>query len=118
MKIRFVSLIALLFLQVFIACTKDSLPDGRFIGTWVSEDNADTIIFINDNSFKSPRYDRVMHIFGYSYDNDSITIQYQGPNKILVQPSTHHYSLSNSLLTIDFSKVNYGFERKRFSFKK
>lgn len=111
MNIRSTILTAILFLQVFISCNKDSLPDGRFIGIWIAEDKTDTLYFIDDQTFKQTAYDRVLHSYAYSYTEDSITIQYAGPNFVLVRPSTHHYSLSNSLLAIDFSKVNYGFER-------
>lgn len=110
MKIRFVSLIAILFLQVFISCNKDSLPDGRFIGTWIAEDKTDTLYFIDDQTFKQTAYDRVLHSYAYSYTEDSIKIQYAGPNFVLVRPSTHHYTLTNSTLIIDLQKVNYGFE--------
>lgn len=110
MKIRSTSLISILFLQVFISCNKDSLPDGRFIGTWVSEDKTDTLFFIDDHTFKKPAYDRLLHTYVYSYTEDSITIQYAGPNFVLARPSTHHYTFTHSTLIIDLYKVNYGFE--------
>jgi hypothetical protein len=111
MNMRFTSLMAILLLQVFISCNKDSLPDGRFIGTWIAEDKTDTLYFIDDQTFKQTAYDRVLHSYAYSYTEDSITIQYAGPNFVLVRPSTHHYTLNKSTLIIDLYKVNYGFER-------
>jgi len=110
MNVRSSSLIVILFFQVFISCNKDSLPDGRFIGTWIAEDKTDTLYFIDDQTFKQTAYDRVLHSYAYSYTEDSITIQYAGPNFVLVRPSTHHYTLNNSTLIIDLQKVNYGFE--------
>jgi len=98
--------LAVVLLQVTESCKKDSLPDGRFIGTWVSEDKTDTLYFINDNTFKMPHYDRILHTYTYTYDKDSITIQYAGPNMILLPPSTHHYTLSHSTFTIDKYKLN------------
>ena len=92
------------------SCKKDSLPDGRFIGTWIAVDKTDSLYFIDDQTFKSPRADGVLHTFDYSYSEDSITIQYAGPNMILVRPSTHHYTLTRSTLSIDLYKVNYGFD--------
>jgi len=118
MNIRSTILTTILFLQVFISCNKDSIPDGRFIGTWISEDKTDTMFIIDDYTFKKPFYDRLLHSFEYSYTEDSITIQYAGPNMILVRPSTHHYSLTRSTLTIDFSKVNYGFEQVKKEYLK
>lgn len=108
MNIRSSILTVILFLQVFIACNKDSLPDGRFIGTWVSEEKTDTMIFIDDHTFKKPRPDGLLHTFMYSYSEDSITIQYAGPNFVLTRPSTHHYMLNNSTLIIDLYKSNNG----------
>lgn len=100
------------------SCKKDSLPDGRFIGTWITEDKTDTLFFIDDHTFKKPAYDRVLHTFDYSYSEDSITIQYAGPNMILVRSSTHHYTLTHSTLIIDWYKVNYGFEPVKKEYKK
>ena len=110
MNMRSTSLMAILLLQVFISCNKESLPDGRFIGTWIAEDKTDTLYFIDDQTFKSPRAEGVLHTFVYSYTQDSITIQYAGPNFVLVRPSTHHYTLTHSNLIIDLDKINYGFE--------
>ncbi|MBW8325077.1 MAG: hypothetical protein K0M50_09975 [Prolixibacteraceae bacterium] len=81
-----------------MSCNKDTLPDGGFIGTWIAADKTDTLYFIDDQTFKSPRSDGVLHTFGYSYTEDSITIQYTRPNFVLVRPSTHRYTLSNSNL--------------------
>jgi len=110
MNIRSTILCVFLFLQVFISCNKDSLPDGRLIGTWIAEDKTDTLYFIDDHTFKQTAYDRVLHNYAYSYTEDSITIQYAGPNMILVRPSTHHYTLTHSSLILDLYKINYGFE--------
>lgn len=118
MNIRSTILTTILFLQVFISCNKDSILDGRFIGTWISEDKTDTLFFIDDHTFQQPAYDRVLHSYAYSYTEDSITIQYAGPNMILVRPSTHHYTLTNSTLILDLYKINYGFEPVKKEYKK
>ena len=68
------------------------------------------MIFIDDHTFKKPFYDQLLHTFEYNYTEDSITIQYAGPNMILVRPSTHHYTLTHSTLIIDLYKVNSGLE--------
>ena len=102
-----------------IACEKESnFPDGRFIGTWVSTDQIDTLIFLSDNDFVKPFYDGINHSFIYSYTNDSITIQYKGPNKILVQPTTHHFELKRKELLIDFTRSCYGFNQKEIEYNK
>lgn len=94
----------------FVSCHKDFETDGRFIGTWVNRANNDTLTFIDDFCFYKRFYDGLKHSYEYSYDEDSITIQYQGPNMILVQPSTIHYEFNGNKLSIDFSKGYYGFE--------
>lgn len=99
-------LIAALLLKISESCKKDALPDGRFIGTWISEDKADTLYFINDNTFKTPRLDGVLHTYTYRYDEDSLTMQYSGPNYILLPPKTHHYTLTRSTLILDLYKLN------------
>lgn len=98
-----------LFLLITGACEKHSLPDGRFVGTWIAADKSDTLYFIDDHTFQQTAYDRVLHSYSYSYTEDSIKIQYAGPNFVLVRPSKHHYTLTRSALIIDLRKVNYGF---------
>jgi len=93
-------IMAVVLLQVTESCKKDDIPDGRFIGTWISEDKVDTLFFIDDDTFKKPHYDWVLHSYAYSYTEDSITIQYAGPNKILLPPTTDHYTLTHSTLII------------------
>jgi hypothetical protein len=110
-KVFTIVTITALFLLMTGACEKNSLPDGRFIGTWIAADKSDTLYFIDDHTFQQPAFDRVLHSYAYSYTEDSIKIQYAGPNFVLVRPSMHHYTLTRSTLTIDFSKVNYGFEQ-------
>lgn len=106
-------------LWIVISCEKDFTPDSRFIGSWkiLTPDN-DTIVFNNESNFTRKYYDGLNHTFDYSYDNDSITIQYNGPNMILVQPSTHFYELKNNELTIDFSNGCYGFDKQIYTLKR
>ena len=110
--------VAVLFIALF-SCKKDFEIDGRFIGSWkiVAPDN-DTLTFNNESSFSRKYYDRIDHSFKYSYDKDSITIQYTGPNKILVRPTTHHYEFKNKVLSIDFSNGCYGFDTKIYTLTK
>ncbi len=111
MKSKFFSILTVstLFLLITGACKKNSLPDGRFIGTWIAADKSDTLYFIDDQTFQQPALDRELHSYTYSYTEDSIKIQYAGPNLVLVRASTHHYTLTRSTLIIDLRKVNYGF---------
>ena len=104
-----------IILLTIVACKKNSLPDGQFIGTWISDDKTDTLYFIDDQTFKQTAYDRVLHSYAYSYTEDSITIQYAGPNMILVRPSTHQYTLAHSTLILDLYKVNYGFSQTKMT---
>ena len=123
-----------LFLLTLISC-ESSFNDERFIGTWVSTNNLvstnhpDTLIIGNEyslskpfiiveNEYSSPLSDGVKHSFEYSYNKISITIKYNGPNLILVQPTTHKYNLNDNELTIDFSNGVYGFESKKTTYIK
>ncbi len=112
--------IVLLSLLLFtLSCEKDFTPDRRFIGSWkILSPVNDTIIFKNESNFTKKFYDGINHTFDYSYDNDSITIQYKGPHMILVLPTTHFYELKNNELTIDFSNGCYGFEREIYNLTK
>lgn len=105
LKILILVMVVALF-QVSESCKKDAFPDGRFIGTWITEDKADTLYFIDDNSFKTPRGDGLLHTYTYRYDEDSITIQYAGPHLVLLPPSTHHYTLTRSTLILDSYTMN------------
>lgn len=106
-------------LWIVISCEKDSSPDGRFIGSWktLTSDN-DTIVFIDESNFTRKYLDGINHSFDYSYDKDSITIQYAGPNEILVPPSTHFYEFKKNELIIDFSNGCYGFDREIYNLTK
>lgn len=112
-------LFLLMFLIALFLCEKDFDIDGRFVGSWkiLIPDN-DTITFNNESSFSRKYYDGLDHSFKYSYDRDSITIQYAGPNKILVRPTTHYYEFKNNVLLIDFSNGCYGFDSQIYSLTK
>lgn len=108
-----------IFFAIVLSCEKEKeYPDGRFIGTWVSLDQQVTLIFISDDIFLRPAYDGIKHTFIYSYTNDSITAQYNGPNMILVEPSIHFYILDGNNLEINFANGGYGFNRDVIGFKR
>ena len=102
------------FLVVF-SCEKDLVIDDSLIGNWeiLTPDN-DTIAFQNELSFIRRYNDKIDYSFKYSTNKDSVTIQYNGPNMILVQPSTHFYELKNNELSIDFSNGCYGFVKEKY----
>lgn len=97
-----------LILYVAISCNETEIPDGRFIGKWISSERQDTINFETNSDLYRGYYDGLHH-FDYSYTNDSITIQYSGPNMILVYPTTHKYELHEKRLIINFESHCYGF---------
>jgi hypothetical protein len=49
---------------------------------------------------------------------DEITVQYNGPLYILVQPSTHKFELENNQLVIDFTNGCYGFQSKKYNLRR
>ena len=104
---------------IVISCENDSIPNSKFIGSWkILSPINDTIVFKNESIFTRKFPDGIDHSFIYSHDNESITIQYKGPNMIGVQPSTHVYELKNNELTIDFSNGCYGFDREIYHLTK
>ena len=114
---RYLSLVV--FFIALFSCEKDFYSDGRFIGSWkILTPDSDTLTFNNESSFSRKYYDGLKHSFKYSYDRENITIQYAGPNMILVRPSTHHYEFKNNVLLIDFSNGCYGFDSKIYNLTK
>ena len=108
------ALILSLFLLSLISCEINFGLDRKFIGSWkiVTPDN-DTLTFIDESSFTRRYYDGISH-FEYSYNNDSITIKYNGPDAVFVHPSTHYYELKNNKLMIDFTNGCYGFGSEKY----
>ena len=106
-----------LLLLTFISC-ESSFHDGRFLGTWVSTNNPDTLTFTNEDFFSKSLGDNVQHPYKYSYDENSITILYYGLNLPHVQSTTHSYNLKNDKLIIDFSNGSYGFDSKKITYIK
>jgi|WetSurMetagenome_2_1015567.scaffolds.fasta_scaffold982997_1 hypothetical protein len=109
-------LLVIILLNVLNACEKES--SDTIIGTWVSENKADTLYIINNHLFNKSLQDGIRHTFEYSLSKDSIIIQYKGPNKILVFPSANFYRLDGRELMIDFSNHCYGFEHVKETFLK
>ena len=107
--IKYISVIAFFFL--IISCEKDDTSDNMILGTWISEDKIDTLKFLDDQTFK-----KSYHTFLYNRNIRKITIQYSGPNYILVSPSTHNYTLTSDELKIDFTNGCYGFNSEIINF--
>ena len=104
--------IAVIFLfMLIISCEKEDFSDNTIIGTWVSTNKSDTLKFLDNQTFK-----KSYHTFLYSRNIRKITVQYGGPNYILVSPSTHQYSLTNNKLKIDFTNGCYGFNSEIITF--
>ena len=109
-------LLILVLLNLLNSCEKES--SDIIIGTWVSENKADTLYVVNDHEFKKSLQEGIKHTFGYSFSRDSIIIQYKGPNKILVIATAHYYDLHGRILLIDFSDFCYGFNPVKETFLK
>ncbi|MEI6090224.1 MAG: hypothetical protein WCR42_07220 [bacterium] len=100
------------------SCEEKKIPDGRFIGSWVSTDLTDTLQFKDETNFIRFRKSGFYDFFEYSYTNDSITVAYTGPMKILTRPTTHRYTLKNGQLMIDFTNECFGFESRVINYNK
>jgi hypothetical protein len=116
MKRELKYLLIIILFNVLNSCEKDS--NEMIIGTWVSENKADTLYVINNHLFNKELQVGIMHTFEYSLSKDSIIIQYKGPNKIRVIPTTHYYNLNGKELLIDFSNGCYGFNQEKETFFK
>jgi hypothetical protein len=100
------------------SCEEKKIPDGRFIGTWISTDLTDTLQFKDETKFIRFRKSGFYDFFDYSYTQGSITITYTGPMKILSRPTTHRYTLKNGLLMINFTNECFGFDSRVMNYKK
>jgi hypothetical protein len=107
----------LLFIIIimFASCEKDVEVAASVVGKWkIIVPDSDTLVFSSD-SFTRKFYDGLSHSFKYSIKMDEITIQYNGPMYILIQPSTHKFELDNNQLVIDFTNGCYGFQSKKYN---
>jgi len=112
-------LLIVYILVMVVSCEVDSGPDNLFIGSWeVIAPHKDTIVFQNESYFTRVLYDGIRHSYDYSFGVDSITIQYKGPNMLLVQSSTHNYIFNDDELVIDFSNGCYSFGRQVYTLKR
>lgn len=109
-------LLALFLASLLFSCDRDARAKEAILGTWVSVDQADTLVFINEDTFEKNFYPGVMERFLYSIHRDSITVQYSGSLYILVLPTTHYFELEDNTLSIDFSKGCYGFPMKKMEY--
>jgi hypothetical protein len=110
---RYICLIfALLWANMLSSCEKDARVKEAILGNWVSVDQADTLVFVNEDIFEKNFHPGIMERFTYSIHRDSITVQYSGSNYILVLPTTHKFRLEDNTLWIDFSKGCYGFPKR------
>ena len=103
---------ALLLANMLASCDKDASVKEAIIGSWVSVDQADTLVFMNEDIFEKNFHPGIMERFSYSIYRDSITVQYSGSYYILVLPTTHKFRLEDNTLWIDFSKGCFGFPKR------
>lgn len=89
----------------FTAYSKKIQPN-KFIGKWITIDLIDTLYFLTNSRFERPR-GYFNDWYEYSYTNDSLTIQYSGPDKIYVLPTTNKYDFVDDTLIINFRKNYY-----------
>lgn len=114
-KLIYFSLTIFLATMLF-SCDKDARTREAILGSWVSVDQADTLVFMNEDSFEKNLQPGWMERFMYSIHRDSITIQYSGSLFILVLPTTHYFELEDEALRIDFSNGCYGFPQRKMDF--
>jgi len=102
-------------ISMISSCEKSPTDNSKkLLGTWISTDLVDTIEFRTENDFYKTVGIPKDH-FNYKVSTDSITIQYYGFLKILVQPTNHFYTFNGDMLTIDLEHC-YGFRDLIISF--
>lgn len=106
----------ILLIATLASCNKDDWKKEAIIGTWVSVDRADTLVFLNEECFEKNLHPGNMDLFLYSIEGDTIKIQYSGVNYICIIPSAHYFELEDNDLRIDFSNGCYGFPRKKMEY--
>jgi hypothetical protein len=122
MQYRAISWIAqiILVLSIIImsGCKKNNTNNIAFLGTWISDDLADTIEFTSDHDLYKMIYGFYDH-FIYNYTSDSITIDYRGramPYIYMGPPTPAYYQLNGNMLTIDFKRPPYAFRQMETKF--
>ena len=124
MKTKFaLSIVVTLFASLLISCNK---VDVKVLeGTrWLHEKDGKTLYFDKDGKtlyayeIVSSAHVSFQPWYSYSIIDSKITLQYKGPEKLLVQPSIHSIKLKNNELTIDFTNGCHGFEKEVYIFKK
>lgn len=101
----------IIILLVPVSCEKVSIDRSSDNYIWVNSKNANDILeFKNDSIFTKSGYDGIQSFFRYTFKKDSITIQYTGPNKILVPPVTNYFTLDKEKLILYLINCAYAFE--------
>ncbi len=102
-KIMLVSLI----LAVISSCDKYNYNKNEFlIGTWINIEQNDTLIFLTNDRMDRP-HDYYYDWFEYFVTSDSLSLQYSGPDKILLPLINFGYELIGDTLLIDFHQDYY-----------
>ena len=117
------NLIGVLFVMaiMLISCDKDEESSNvdAILGTWISTDKSDTLDFVDKTNFYKSNIEYRHDQFDYILEKDSIEIGYSGIRMVLVQATSHKYSLNGNNLTIDFSNKNcYGFDLKVMNYSR
>lgn len=123
--LNIVSIITLVLALFSATSCNDNDVDIFKNTTWISEkhqirlyfNDADKTLTVYPLEIKE-NMDYLNAVYTFSQENGKITLQYKVPNKLLVQPSTHSYSLRDNELTIDFTNGCYGFDKEKYVFVK
>ena len=97
---------------------KSTVNNEDLKGIWISEFTGDTITFQNDSIFTRSTFDIVPLFYRYWIQNDSITIKYKGTLKIFWPTLTYSFTLRDKILTINFTKQMFGFDKIKETFDK
>ena len=82
------------------------IEPNNFIGYWVNIELNDTLIFLTNIKLERP-HGYYNDWYEYSYTTDSITIQYSGPDELLLPPIKYGYDFTGDTLIINFHQTYY-----------
>ena len=119
MKIIILMSFYIMIVLVLASCEKnqDSSSQDHILGTWISEENNDTLNFADSTNLLRSNINMHSDHYDYQLINDSIRIGYSGRLYIYVIPSMHKYLLNGNNLTIDFSNRHcYGFALQKINY--
>ena len=106
-------------MTIIVSCDRNPDFENYIYGDWrIIVPDSDTLTFKTNDLFIRVYNDGIEHAFKYRFGTDSVTVQYRGPNKPIVQATSHRCFINQNEMVIDFSNGCYGFNSQEYKFLK